>query len=566
MINIIPPKYSNTNDSVIDDTRLFLQQVTGSYIEVDIKNNEVTKCEIYNNLDMIAKNSLSDNARCYTSYSVPTLSREHGLKTLFEDLCSYRCMPDTIIFIALGDFPVVMKDQSKHPHCDRYIGKYEGIYPAKMAKVFSRSIIPSLHDDVMIPTRDFIDVVYGFSNLARDINHDFKTKKPIAVFRGSWTGNDRTIKNTRIQAKILSKKYHTYLDADITKTFEYYMYEQDVGFVHTSLTNTNLYDPSSKSNMTLTEQGKQYKYILHIDGFVSAWRLAAEMLSMSTILKVDSEWVEHYYHDLKPWVHYIPIKADLSNLIQMICWCREHDDECFRIANNAYIYAVLNFTKMKLFNYMEEVVYDKKIPVFTKPYKYKSVVPPITLPRIPKKEFCFQSKTKYIKDLLPMKRVNNVPYLNALDIDIKYLTFDLHYFPDAPDWPDSLLDIYKNSKSGQYKQMTILCSCDITFWILRHHNRWLRNILYYPNFSFEYFKFLIECTPRSVIIVIHFDDLMTYQVGDEIIKTCSGKVIIFNNNINPIVDTSESASKAKIAAFTATIENDIHTTHIIKKI
>jgi hypothetical protein len=59
---------------------------------------------------------------------------------------------------------------------------------------------------------------------------------------------------------------------------------------------------------------------------------------------------------------------------------------------------------------------------------------------------------------------------------------------------------------------------------------------------------------------------MTYQVGDEIIKTCSGKVIIFNNNINPIVDTSESASKAKIAAFTATIENDVHATHIIKKI
>jgi len=547
MIKIIPPKYSNTDDSVIDDTRLFLQQVSGSYIEVNIKNNEVTKCEIYNNLDMIAKNSLSDNARCYTSYSVPTLSREHGLKTLFEDMCSYRCMPDTTIFIALGDFPVVMKDRSKHPHCDRYIGKYEGIYPAKMAKVFSRSIIPSLHDDVMIPTRDFIDVVYGFSNLTRDINHDFKAKRPVAVFRGSWTGNDRTIKNTRLQAKILSKKYHTYLDADITRTFEYYMWEQDVGFVHTSLTNKKIYDLASKSNISLAEQGQQYKYILHIDGFVSAWRLAAEMLSMSTILKVDSEWVEHYYHDLKPWVHYIPIKSDLSNLIQMICWCREHDDECFRIANNAYIYALLNFTRRKLFNYVEEVVYDKKIPLIAKPYKYKSIIPPLTLPRMPKKDFCFQSKTGYIKDLLPMKRVNNVPHLNVLG-SAKYLTFDL---------PDLSMYSYEKAESEKKNNPMIqLCNYDVDIWLTKYHHCHLDNILYYPNLIPEYFNFLVDfqLTPQRILILIHFDDLMTYKIGDEAIKTYKGKVVIINNNVKPIFDKSEVALKPKMGAFTAIVK------------
>jgi hypothetical protein len=108
----------------------------------------------------------------------------------------------------------------------------------------------------------------------------------------------------------------------------------------------------------------KYKYILHIDGFVAAWRMSFEMFSMSVILKVDSPWVEHFYKYLKPWVHYIPIKSDLSNLISTIEWCRENDDLCYTIAMNAFQFAYDNFTKDNLFNYIQSIIYDKPEAIF----------------------------------------------------------------------------------------------------------------------------------------------------------------------------------------------------------
>ena len=35
----------------------------------------------------------------------------------------------------------------------------------------------------------------------------------------------------------------------------------------------------------------------------------------SVVLKQDSGYYEHFYADLQPWVHYIPVKHDLSDLL-----------------------------------------------------------------------------------------------------------------------------------------------------------------------------------------------------------------------------------------------------------
>ena len=46
----------------------------------------------------------------------------------------------------------------------------------------------------------------------------------------------------------------------------------------------------------------------------------------SVILKQDSPYYEHFYKDLKPYEHYIPVKRDLSDLEEKIIWARENDD------------------------------------------------------------------------------------------------------------------------------------------------------------------------------------------------------------------------------------------------
>ena len=125
------------------------------------------------------------------------------------------------------------------------------------------------------------------------------------------------------------------------------------------------------------------------------------MFSESVILKVDSEWVEHYYDKLIPWKHYIPIKSDLSDLIQRIKWCRLNDNICNKIAQNAYQFAKENFTKEKMIDYVFNSItgnpydnFDTKIP-----YDYKF---DISLPSLPKKEndLLFDD-IKYVRTLLP---------------------------------------------------------------------------------------------------------------------------------------------------------------------
>jgi hypothetical protein len=55
----------------------------------------------------------------------------------------------------------------------------------------------------------------------------------------------------------------------------------------------------------------------------------------SVILLVKREFYIWYQPLLKPWIHYVPVKHDLSDLIDKIDWCKKHDDKCKQIANNA---------------------------------------------------------------------------------------------------------------------------------------------------------------------------------------------------------------------------------------
>jgi|688.fasta_scaffold113091_3 hypothetical protein len=360
------------DDIILDNTRKFLHDNVGTYYEVIIKDNNST-FKVVINTKMLQERGLSDNARCYTNNSIPKLYPEETIKYIFTELCKERKMEDMHIFIAIGDFPVIMKDKTMHPMFDRYQRKYENLYP-EMKKIFSRSKIPSLHDDLLLPTRDYISLLSSSlyinaiagktDEIFSNTNEDWKLKKPMAIFRGSLTGNDQKITNTRMQSRILSLKYPSYLDSKITETFKYYMFEPGIGAIHTKIDDTILYNNElpidSKKNTLFFEEQIKYKYILHIDGFTAAWRLSKYMLSYSVILKVDSPWVEHFYNDLKPWIHYIPIKSDLSDLIQRIEWCRENDNICETIAKNAFQYVVENITKEKMLDYMENVIKNGK--------------------------------------------------------------------------------------------------------------------------------------------------------------------------------------------------------------
>ena len=70
--------------------------------------------------------------------------------------------------------------------------------------------------------------------------------------------------------------------------------------------------------------------IFVIDGNSNAWSaLFCGLLSGSCVLRVESEggFRQWYYDALKPFVHYVPVRADLSDMDERVAWVLAHDDE-----------------------------------------------------------------------------------------------------------------------------------------------------------------------------------------------------------------------------------------------
>ncbi len=84
------------------------------------------------------------------------------------------------------------------------------------------------------------------------------------------------------------------------------------------------------------------KFAVDIDGFTNAWSNFIQRLKLGCcILKVDSQFgfTQWYYDQIRPWEHYVPIKADLSDLHQQIDWVRSNDAQAAEIAANGQRFA-----------------------------------------------------------------------------------------------------------------------------------------------------------------------------------------------------------------------------------
>lgn len=85
-----------------------------------------------------------------------------------------------------------------------------------------------------------------------------------------------------------------------------------------------------------------YRYLMAVDGVSNPSAFAWELVSGSTVLKQESEYIQWFYPALTPWVHYIPFREDCSDLEEIVQWLRTHQDEAKQIALNARDFALNN--------------------------------------------------------------------------------------------------------------------------------------------------------------------------------------------------------------------------------
>jgi hypothetical protein len=85
------------------------------------------------------------------------------------------------------------------------------------------------------------------------------------------------------------------------------------------------------------------KFAIDIDGNSNSWStLFLRLLMGCCVLKVASGpgYRQWYYDALEPWLHYVPVKCDLSDLNERIAWCRSNLAACREIAARGQAFAL----------------------------------------------------------------------------------------------------------------------------------------------------------------------------------------------------------------------------------
>ena len=253
----------------------------------------------------------------------------------------------------------ILSISGQHHYLDIPIPNYDDVMTVlKQTTVKSNTTRKSLHQYKMTqgPVPDNVNE----TNVKWDtglVTDWAKKKKTRAVFRGGPTGcgyTDET--NMRLKLDSINSRL---LDVRLTKqeganTIDTKSIRFDpkygLGVMNTKVNYTNDF-----LNM---RQQSEFKYIIHVDGNVNAYRLLTTMTTGSLILRVMSPYTSWTDHMIQAKVHYIPVKEDLSDLLDVIKWCKKNDERCREIANNGFVFARSVLNKQFIQSYLSQILWS----------------------------------------------------------------------------------------------------------------------------------------------------------------------------------------------------------------
>ena len=188
-------------------------------------------------------------------------------------------------------------------------------------------------DSILIPDTDFLNS-FGYRQSRLDFSTDapdWKQRMQLVFWRGSTTGvrlgqSWRSLPRLRLCQLSNQVEHQSMFDVGVSSLAQVSKNEEkeimEAGYIRNFV-------PLSLSN--------QYKYQIDIDGNTNAWSaLFQKLLSGSAVLKVASphNFRQWYYDELMPWVNFVPVKSDMSDLVEKIHWLIDHDDEAMQIGIN----------------------------------------------------------------------------------------------------------------------------------------------------------------------------------------------------------------------------------------
>ena len=276
-----------------------------------------------------SKNSTYRIMQCVLRPFKKTESTADELDTFLSKI-SYP-LPDGVFLWSATDSMILRRDGTSPWHM---IGNKELTLGPKHIPLLAYSGHVDFWD---IPVVNFDDMQYALGKGTPPAFVEWESKKPIGVFRGTTTGCGYTAE-TNMRLK-LSTMRSPDLDVGVVRNTYQLRFDPKEG-----LGSVNTKEYPTVPLMPMSEQAT-HKYIIHIDGNVAAYRLLGTMMTGSLILKVEGPYTLWIDHLLKPGKHYVPVKADLSDLLEVLEWCKTHDAKCKKIALAGYEFAKKALTK-----------------------------------------------------------------------------------------------------------------------------------------------------------------------------------------------------------------------------
>jgi hypothetical protein len=143
------------------------------------------------------------------------------------------------------------------------------------------------------------------------LKYPWSNKINQAVWRGATTGE-----------KVI---YPDWRNLPRTKLVQYSLQHPDI--INAGFTRYNNRNEKEKQEIISAGLSKnfiemidcqKYKAILDIDGNSWSSRFADLLCMNSVVIKVQPQWVDYFHPELQPWVHYIPVHQNLSNLAEVV--------------------------------------------------------------------------------------------------------------------------------------------------------------------------------------------------------------------------------------------------------
>lgn len=188
---------------------------------------------------------------------------------------------------------------------------------------------------------------------------EWSKKESIAVFRGNlrdstmWRDQNGYHRLTRLN----ETNWHTFGRGKLWYLHLKHPDLLDVGVDIGTVNPPTSMNWTKRPYISMQNQSRRFKYAVYAEGHCGwADRLKNQLASGMVILLLETVCHEFFLPLLKPWVHYIPVRYDLEDLVEKIKWAKDNDEAARKIGVNAAEFARTMLSKAAWRSYFKQAI------------------------------------------------------------------------------------------------------------------------------------------------------------------------------------------------------------------